>query len=202
MRFRKAIEIQRRSAIPFSGLENIDSSQCHEAQFYSADSVLLESFARFIATALKANHPAIVILTQSHREGLVKKLIAQGFDVNAFMQRGTYIALDAARMLSTIMTNGAPDRVRFFDGLCDLIEAAAKAADGKHTRVALCGECVGLLCAEGKINAALQLEETGNDVIELYDVDIFCAYPLSGLGNGEDDLFERICELHTAVHSE
>jgi hypothetical protein len=200
--FRKAAHLQRRLAIRFPGLKNLDSSQRHEVQFYSADSVFLESFARFIATALEANNAVIVILTQAHREGLAQKLHAQGFDLDSLVQLGTYISLDAVEMLSTIMKNGVPDRVRFFVGLCDLIESAAQAADRKHKRVALCAECVGLLCAEGNSNAALQLEETGSDLIELYDVDILCAYPLDGLQNGEGDLFESICKMHTAVYSQ
>jgi hypothetical protein len=36
-----------------------------------------------------------------------------------------YISLDAVEMLSTIMVNGIPDRLRFFEGLCGLIESAA-----------------------------------------------------------------------------
>ena len=170
-------------------------------QFYSADSILLESCARFIVTALEASNAVIVILTQSHREGLALKLHAQGFDVESLIRLGTYISLDAVDMLSTIMRKGVPDRVRFFDGLCDLIESASS-PDRNHKRVALCAECVGLLCAEGNTRAALQLEETGSDLIELYDVDILCAYPLDGLQNGEGDLFESICKMHTAVYSQ
>ena len=171
-------------------------------QFYSADAILLESCARFIVTALEANNAVIVILTQPHREGLAQKLHAQGFDVDSLVQLGTYISLDAVDMLSTIMREGAPDRVRFFEGLCDLIESASKAADRMHKRVALCAECVGLLCAEGNTSAALQLEETGSDLIELYDVDILCAYPLDGFQNGKSGVFESICKMHTAVYSQ
>ena len=192
----------RRLAIRFPGLKNLDSSQCHEVQFYSADSILLDSCARFIITALQADNAVIVILTQPHREGLAQKLRAQGFDVESLMRLGTYISLDAVDMLSTIMRNGVPDRVRFFDGLCDLIESASSAPERKHKRVALCAECVGLLCAEGNTRAALQLEETGSDLIELYDVDILCTYPLDGFQNGEGGLFESICKMHTAVYSQ
>lgn len=174
----------------------------HAVLFYSADSVLIEDAARFIATALKANNVAVVILTESHREGLALRLKKEGFDIDGAIERGTYIPLDAAEMLSTIMVNDAPDCVRFFNGLCSLIESAAQASKAERSRVALCAECVGLLCQEGNATAALQLEETGNDLIELYEVDILCAYPL-GCFHGEegDSAFAGICGLHTAVHS-
>lgn len=189
-----------RNTISFAGPRNIDPSPCHEVQFYSSDAVLLEGAARFISTALTANNVAIVILTKSHREGLAQRLKDYGFDVDGGIQQGTYIPLDAPDMLSTIMRKGVPDLVRFFEGLCDLIELAAKAAKKAHPRIALCAECVGLLSAEGNTSAALQLEEVGGDLTQLYDVDILCAYPFSSFQG--DDVIERICEVHTAVHSQ
>ena len=146
---------------------------------------------------------AIAILTKSHRDGLAEKLKDHGFDVDDEIQQGTYIPLDAADMLSTIMTKGVPDRIRFFEGLCDFIESAAKGVKKAHPRIALCAECVGLLCAQGNTSAALQLEEVGSDLIELYDVDILCAYPFSSFQGGTDDeAIEKICALHTAVYSQ
>lgn len=174
----------------------------HAVLFYSVDSVLIENAARFIAIALKANNVAVVILTESHRGGLALRLKNEGFDIDGATERGTYIPLDATEMLSTIMANDAPDCVRFFNGLCSLIESAAQASKTERPRVALCAECVGLLCEEGKMTAALQLEETGKDLIELYEVDILCAYPLGCFrGKEADSAFDGICGLHTAIHS-
>ena len=173
----------------------------HEVQFYSSDSVLVESFARFIASALKSHNPVIVLATKSHREGLIQKLAGEGFDMDDAIKQGIYIALDAAETLSTIMVNGEPDRLRFFDGLCGLIETAAKAAKTEHPLVAICGECVGLLCAEGNMDAAIRLEEVGNDLAESNNVKIMCAYPLSSFREEDSDAYERICAEHTAIYS-
>jgi len=46
----------------------------HEVQFYSDDALLLDTFARFIAVALKSGRAAIVVITELHRDGLVSKL--------------------------------------------------------------------------------------------------------------------------------
>src|SRR4029077_19852425 len=48
----------------------------HEVQFYSDDEVLLESFTRFIAAALRAGHGAIVLATKAHLDGIFQKLAA------------------------------------------------------------------------------------------------------------------------------
>jgi DNA-binding NarL/FixJ family response regulator len=54
------------------GLEFTDPQRAkaphrHEVQFYSDGAVLLDTFARFIAVALKAGDAAIVVATESHR---------------------------------------------------------------------------------------------------------------------------------------
>ena len=89
-----------------------DDPQRHEVQIYSADSVFLESFGHFLGTALKSDNPAIVLATKSHRKSLVEKLKQEGLDIDSAIRQGTYISLDSAGMLSTIMVNGVPDRVR------------------------------------------------------------------------------------------
>jgi len=183
--------------------ERVEAPQSHKVQFYSDDSVLLESFARFIAMAFEAHSSAIVLATKSHRENLVQRLRAEGFDVDGAIQQGTLVSLDAGEMLLTIMARGEPDVVRFFDGLCRLIESAGKATKRENPRIAICGECVGLLCALGNTNAAIQLERAGNDLAQKYNVDILCAYPLSSFEGGEDNrrAFHSVCAEHTAVHS-
>ena len=132
---------------------------------------------------------------------MYKRQAEEGFDVDGAIKHGMYVSLDAAEMLSTIIVNGAPDRLRFFEGLCVLIESAAKAAKTEHPRVAICGECVGVLCAEGNVNAAIQLEEVGNDLAQSYDVEIMCAYPLSSFTKEQTGAYQSICAEHTAVYS-
>jgi DNA-binding NarL/FixJ family response regulator len=185
-----------------SGLEfneGADAHHRHEVQFYSDDSVFFKSTTRFIADALMAADAAIVLATNSHREGLVQRLKADGFDIDGAIQQGTYILLDAVDTLSSIMVNGVPDPVRFSAGLSVLIEAAAKVADTEHPRVAIFGECVGLLFAEGNPDAAISLEKIGNDVVKLHNVNILCAYPLPH-GQEDDHALKSICAEHTAVY--
>jgi CheY-like chemotaxis protein len=189
------------------GYEFTDSSgekapHRHEVQFYSDDAVFVDSFTRFIAAALKADNPAIVLVTKSHRESLLQRLKAERVDVDAAIRQGTYISLDAADTLNTIMVDGLPDPILFFEGITGLIEAASKAAKAEHPRVAFCGERVGLLWAEGRTEAAIRLEQLCNDLTRTYDVDILCAYPLSSFRGEEDGHeFRNICSKHSAVHS-
>src|SRR5258706_15111498 len=60
----------------------------HEVLFYSDAAVFLDSLARFIAIALRSGDAAIVDISESHRDGLVLSLNAQGLDVDAAAQQG------------------------------------------------------------------------------------------------------------------
>jgi len=174
----------------------------HEVQFYSDDAVLLDTFARFIAVALKAGDTAIVVATESHREALALRLTTMGLDVDAATQQGTYISLDAADTVSPLTDKDMPDSARVFEVVGGLLAAATKAAKRKNSRVVACGECSPLLWAQGKPDAAIRLEQLWGEVCKIFDVDILCGYALSRFHGEEDEhVFQRICAEHSAVYS-
>jgi CheY-like chemotaxis protein len=184
----------------FEFSDGIRSRGRHVVQFYSDDAVLLESAVPVVGEALKADGAAIVVATQAHREGFLQRLNGSGFDMNAAIRRGVYISLDAAAAVSTIMENGAPDAVRFSEIFGDLIRSCGKATNRQHPRIAWFGECLGLLCAEDKSDAAIQIERMANALLEEHDIDIFCAYPRGVFETVSDDsAFNAICSLHSDV---
>jgi len=175
----------------------------HEVLFYSDDTVLLDNVTGFIAAALRAGNAAIVLATKSHRDSLLERLKARGVDTDGALRQGTYISLDAADTLSTIIVNGLPDPVRFFGGIGGLIEAAAKAAKSEQPQVFVFGEAVALLQAEGKADEAIRFEQLGNDLAKSHTVDILCAYPLRSFHDEEDEhVFRSICAEHSAVYTQ
>ena len=174
----------------------------HEVMFYSYDTMLLCTAGRFIAAALKADSAAIVIARKNYQESLRQRVKTEGVDTDAALQHGTYISLDAADMLSTVMVNGWPDPGRFFGALGGCMEAAAKAAKAARPRVVIFGEAVALLQAQGKGDAAIRIEQFCDDLAKTRPVDILCAYPLSGFhGTEGNQVFQRICAEHSAAYS-
>jgi DNA-binding NarL/FixJ family response regulator len=181
--------------------QNAEIVRHHVAGFYSDDRGLLEDLTQFIGAALRAGSGAIVVATESHRDSLLPRLQALGLDIVAAIEQGRYIALDAADTLSIFMRNGMPDAVRFMKAFGDLILTAAKAAKGEYPRVAVFGECVHLLWAQGNAEAAVQMEKLGNQLTNSYEVDILCGYSLDSVQGGMDyHIFQRICAEHSAVH--
>jgi DNA-binding NarL/FixJ family response regulator len=175
----------------------------HEVQFYSDDEFLLDTFARFIAVALKSGRAAIVVLSESHRDGLISRLKTQDLDVDTATQQGTYIQLDVSQTLSTFMVNDVPDSARFLEVVGGLIEAAAKAARKRYRGVVACGDGASTLWAEGKVDAAIRLEQLWDQVGKTFGVDILCGYALSSFHGEEDEhVFQSICAQHSAVYSE
>ena len=175
----------------------------HELMMFSDDTVLLDSFTRFIAPALKADNAAIALVTKSHQESLRQRLKAEGVDTDGAIQQGTFILLDVADTLATLLVDGLPDPVRFLEDFGGLIKEAAKAAKAEHPRVAFCGECLGRLWAEGKTDAAIRLEQGCDELVKTHEVDILCAYPLRSFHGEEDErIFQSICAEHSAAYSQ
>jgi DNA-binding NarL/FixJ family response regulator len=181
--------------------QNMEIPRRHEVGFYPDDATLLVDLTQFIGTALKAEHGAVIVATESHRNGLLRKLEAHGVDIAAAIDQGRYISVDAADALSAFMVNRTPDPARFLKLFGDLIVTVAAAAKREQARVAVFGEGVQLLWAQGNAEAAIQVERLTNRIGKTHDVDILCGYSL-GTVQGEMDshIFQGICKEHSAVY--
>jgi MEDS: MEthanogen/methylotroph, DcmR Sensory domain len=201
----KEVEQVLRRREPLSRIQlfkRIEAPRLHKVGFYSDDRQLLEQLTQFVGAVLKGGDAAILAATESHRDSLLPRLQAFGVDIGVAIEQGRYVALDVVDALATFMRNGMPDPKRFMKVFDQLILTAAKATKAKHPRVAIFGEGVQLLCAQGNAEAAIQMEKLGNQLIEAYDVDILCGYfPLRIAGGIDDHVFQRICAEHSAVHS-
>ena len=189
-----AAELQRETEI----------NRCHEVQFYSNDALLLARVTYFIGAALMAGNAAIVFATKRHRDDLSRELKVQGVDVDAVILRGAFVSLDAAEVLPTFMVNDRPDPIRFFEAFDKLIASVTMAANAQHPRVAIFGEAVAQLWAEGNVEAAIQLEKLGNVLAKthIHEVDILCAYPISLHIQEDRHAFRTVCAEHSAVYVE
>jgi CheY-like chemotaxis protein len=172
------------------GLNGRMDAPCrHEILFCSDDEVLLDGLVRFIAAALKSANPAIVWATDSHRADLRQRLYGQGVDVDSAIQHGTYMSLDVSEPAE-------PERILI--AMRSLNDAAFRMGK-KNPRVAVCGERAGRLWAEGKTDAALNIERLLNEFAKNQNIDILCVYP-EPQQQGED-AFKSLCAQHTAAYS-
>ena len=173
----------------------------HVVQFYGDDASFLIGFTCFLEASLEAGNAVIVVATESHRQAFFERLQEHGVDVAAAIEQRRYIPLDVTETLSTFMVNDLPDPFRFQKAVGDLFAAAAKGAKGEHRSVAACGECSPVLWAEGKADAAIQIEHLWDELAKAYDVDTLCGYVLSGFQREQEShICERICAKHSTVY--
>jgi DNA-binding NarL/FixJ family response regulator len=175
----------------------------HEAVFYSDDAAFVVGFTRFIEVALRAGNAVIVLATESHRKSFLQRLQEHGVQVAPAIEQGRYVSLDVADALSTFMVNDLPDPARCLEVARDLVMESAKAAQEKAPCVAVCGECAPTLWAQGKADAAIQVEHLWDQIARTHEVYILCGYVLSNFQREQEShIFERICADHSAVSSE
>jgi DNA-binding NarL/FixJ family response regulator len=175
-------------------------TRTHQVGFYPDDDSLLAALTRFVEAALKLRNPIIVVATDPHRMKLFDGLQSRGWDVAGAIRDGGFISLDSYQILSTFMVNDWPDSARLLKTAGDLIRQAAKAAQGENGRVAACGAIAPVLLAQGKVEAAIQVEHLWDTIARSYDIDVLCAYSSRGFQCVEDSrIYERICREHSAV---
>jgi len=181
-----------------------DTDGQHEVGFYPDEGSFLDHVAHFVGTALKSGTSAIVVATAAHREALLRRLQIDGLEIHAAIEQGRYIAVDAAKAVSSFMVDGMPDAGLFLKCFGDLIVSASKAAHattGEQGRVAVFGEGVQVLWAQGNAEAAIQVEKLGNELLKIHNVEILCAYSTDAVPGGMDDLtFQCVCAEHSVVH--
>jgi PAS domain S-box-containing protein len=98
------------------------------------------------------------------------------------------------------MVDGQPDPLLFNAFIGSIISNAKMAATGEFSRLAVFGEMVALLWADGNVAAALRLEQLWNDLSRTHSFDLRCAYPMKGFDrDGHSQSFVEICAEHAHV---
>src|SRR5436305_11111669 len=119
---------------------------------------MIDFLSEFVGTALKAGESCFVLATQAHLERLEERLRAGGIDTNLPAIKGRYITVDAYKVLARLIVGGKISRARFEEFVEEVILRLQTAAESEPKKVAICGEVVSMLWAEGKPEAAIELE--------------------------------------------
>ena len=93
--YNEIVNVRREYALPHGPPADWSTAgECsHAVQFYETDGHLLDLLTRFVGTALVSGDIALVIATKPHRDGLNKRLKANGLDIGVPREQGRFIAL-------------------------------------------------------------------------------------------------------------
>ncbi len=178
----------------------IRSPSNHIVQFYDDDQILVESIGRFVSPGLAAGGNAIVVATAAHRVALQQELAARGFDFEKLTHAGRVSVSDARSLLEQLLVEGWPDRGLFHQVVGELVQKSIASSPAKN-QLAIFGEMVALLFADGKPDAAIRLEQLWNELAEVKGFSLLCAYPMNVFRRKEDrKLFFSICGEHAQVN--
>jgi PAS domain S-box-containing protein len=165
----------------------------HIAQLYSGDVALLESLRIFTGHGLSRGESVILLVTAPHRDALLRLLRADGFDVDQAQHDGRLVILDAAQALAGFIRNGMPDVALFRTQIGSVIERVR--SNLGHQSLRVFGEMVDLLW-KSNLAAAIRLERMWNDLIEEFDLSLFCAYSTT---HAHDSFPEAVRTPHSHI---
>jgi PAS domain S-box-containing protein len=172
----------------------------HVVQLYSDDAFLLEILTGFIGGALSAGDGALVVATRAHAHSLEQRLRERGLDTGMAIRQGRYIVLDARELLPRFMVNDSVDEGRFTEVIRTALTQIRDAGPQANRRIAVFGELVALLWAEGKMQEAIRVEKLWNKLAEEHRFFLLCAYPVTGFSDEKDiQPFLEICRQHSDV---
>jgi hypothetical protein len=167
----------------------------HVVQIYEQDAAFLDSLAGFVGGGINSGDGVIVIATQEHITALNSRLNDYGIQVEALVEHGRYIPLDAAGTLAKFMVDGWPDEELFMK----TVSALLKKAKQHNGKVRAFGEMVALLWAQGCSGATVQLEHLWNKFCESENFSLFCAYPKAGFTEDIESSLHHICCAHSKM---
>lgn len=170
----------------------------HRVQFYHDDQYLLLSVVEHLGEGVIAGGVGLGFVTDTHRDQIYNGLHAAGVPAEAIEKR--CILVEASDGLARFMRRGYPDRQLFFSTLTELLGPHSSINGAVDSGVAAFGEMVAVLWAEGKHDAAIQLEQLWTEFANSHPISLLCAYPLSYFSRADDhQLFVQVCAHHSSV---
>jgi hypothetical protein len=170
------------------------------AQFHSNDHFFLDEVSQFIGSTLRSSELVVVAATEQTRIGIAHRLEERGVDLAAMTVQGQYVVMDAAESLSQFMRDGQPDAERLANIVADLDRLRLSFAPGQQSRLTIFGEMPVLLCRDGNVEAAVEVERIWNNLTRSLSFLTVCSYPIESFqGEASSKMFPSVCSEHVAL---
>jgi len=178
------------------------SDVIHSVHFYDQDEALIQRLLGIVRSAVATGNSTLIVATEKHRAQLALELEKSGLDVPGLEQHGRLNLQDAGETLAKVMIDNLPDPKRFATTLGSMLSSSRQFAWNADRGLTVFGEMVALLWEDGNQQAALQLEDLWNDLLNGQAFDLHCAYPRHILENTDGVMLRAICDGHSHVIGE
>lgn len=146
----------------------------HDVQFYDSQELLAQSVARFLADGVRAGQPLIVTARKPLWAQIGQQLRRFDIDAAQLHNDGRCVYFDSRTALRAFMQGRHPDGELFFATIGDVFR---KTIGGRaYIVVRAFGDMVDVLSSDGKVEAAVELEDLWNDLAARHAFSLLCAY--------------------------
>lgn len=167
----------------------------HSVGFYGEPDDFAASVGAYVSVGLRRGETVLLLVTADHAALLDDRLAAAGFDLGELRADGRYVTLDAHEVLDQILVDGSVDRARFVTAVADVVTDLA--AEPPPLRIF--GELVGVLWADGRVAAAIEIEQLWNDLQHGVPFALHCGYADGAGAECDLGLLAQVCGVHTAL---
>jgi hypothetical protein len=172
-------------------------SHQHAVKFYADEASLFTTVGAFLSQGLVDGHPAIVIATDAHIEGIERDLDRRTINVPVALARRELVTIRAMEVLGALVHGDHVDAAAFHRVIGDRVEQTVTRHQGSAV-VRAYGELVDVLWKQGRHDAALRLETLWNQLAQRCGFSLLCGYAMSSF-NQETEKLEQVCAQHTHV---
>jgi hypothetical protein len=166
----------------------------HAAHVYRDLGELSQSVSAYLTVGFELGEPAVLVATPEHLSAFTSSLAAAGWDEERIDRSGRLAVADAAGTLAAIMDGDRPSKRAFEQRIVGLLDLFP----GAHVRAF--GEMVDLLSREGRIEAAIELEELWNDLRRRRDFSLLCGYHLNVFDRAaQAGVLPDVCRTHSHI---
>lgn len=168
----------------------------HVCQLHHDEDELAQDVVQYVKEGLVLGSAVVVVAGDKRRRNLEQFLAA---NASGERVRRLLTVIDSGILLAKFMRGDTPDRGRFRDAICPILEKALASGNGSLRAY---GEMVNDLWHDGNPAAAITLERYWNELLQEYEFSLFCGYVLDAFDpDSYGPCLEEVCVTHTHVAS-
>lgn len=170
----------------------------HTVQFFDVPDTFGSAVAQFVDDSAASGRTVLVVARPTTITAVTQTLAGRGVSLDELTRSGHVILREANGVMRGFMGTQAPIADRFEATVGALVRELAATSPGG---LAIYGEMVDILAAEGNFDGAEALEQLWNELAQRVPFSLFCGYSAAhfAVTATAQARLPRVCDLHTEV---